>query len=93
MNHSHDTPLYELLRLVKQQLETRETEDGCKQGMKFDVSIEMSIHIHSLFFIYKNITSFSFSDRRIMDLSINCTSIQELRLRVILHLNFFIVII
>jgi len=38
MNHSHDTPLYKMLRMVKQQqqLETRETAAGCKQGMKFD---------------------------------------------------------
>ena len=41
MNHAFDTPLYELLRMVNKQLKTRESNDGCKQGMKFDVSMQM----------------------------------------------------
>ena len=38
MNYAHNTPLYKMLRKVKKQLEKRETEDGCKQGMMFQVS-------------------------------------------------------
>ena len=38
MNYSHNTPLYKMLRKVKKELEKRETEHGCKQGMMFQVS-------------------------------------------------------
>ena len=41
MNHAFDTPLYELLRMVNIQLKTRESDKGYKQGMKFDVSMQM----------------------------------------------------
>ena len=42
MNNSHNTRLDKMLSMVHQKLGTRETADGCKQGMKFDVSIEYS---------------------------------------------------
>ena len=83
MNYSHSTPLYEMLRKVKKQLEKRETVDGYKQGMMFQVSQYLTM----------GPVSFLFLILRILDLKVNSFSIQEFRLNlVLLPLNFFLVI-
>ena len=68
MNHSFNTPLYEMLRMVKKQLEKRETRDGFKQGMKFEVYIKRMDG-------FKLLIPFLF---RIMVMKASFTSIQEL---------------
>ena len=70
MNHSFNTPLYEMLRMVKKQLEKRETREGFKQGMKFEVYIKRMDG-------FKLLIPFLF---RIMVMRANFTSIQELKL-------------
>ena len=73
MNHAFDTPLYELLRMVNIQLKTRESIDGYKQGMKFDVSMQMLNTWNNVHFIPPRLF-------RITAMKVNYTSTPELTL-------------